>query len=208
MTPAQRTRALAAALEAAAPQLDRMQALGRRVGERLLAGSRLLAAGNGGSAAQAQHLAAELAGRFEAERRPLSALALCADLSATTAIANDYGYPELFARQVAAHGRAGDVLVALSTSGASPNVLAAALTARSLRMSVIGLTGPDDCPLCELCDDALCVPGAATATVQEVHLLALHVLCDGVETAVAAARLPEVVRWLGPARRQHQEATA
>jgi phosphoheptose isomerase len=182
VTPAERASALAAALEAAAPQLDRMQALGRRVGERLLAGSRLLAVGNGGSAAQAQHLAAELAGRFEADRRPLSALALCADSSATTAIANDYGYPELFARQVAAHGRPADVLVALSTSGTSPNVLAAALTARSLRMSVIGLTGPDDCRLREL--------------------------CDGIEAAVAAAAVPDVVRWPGPARRLRQGATA
>jgi phosphoheptose isomerase len=200
MTPAERARALTAAIAAAGPELERMHALGRRVGGRLLEGARLLAVGNGGSAAQAQHLAAELAGRFEGERRPLSALALCADASSTTAIANDYGYAELFARQVTAHGRRGDLLVALSTSGASPNVLAAARAARACAMTVIGLTGPDDCALRRLCDEAICVPGCATATVQEVHLLALHVLCDGVEQAVAEAERPAATTWPGLAR--------
>jgi D-sedoheptulose 7-phosphate isomerase len=200
MTAAERAGALAAAIAAAAPQLDRMHRLGRGVGRRLVGGARLLAVGNGGSAAQAQHLAAELAGRFEEERRPLSALALCADASSTTAIANDYGFPELFARQVAAHGRRGDVLVALSTSGASPNVLAAARAARARGLAVIGLTGPQSCDLRRLCDEALCVPGCSTATVQEVHLLALHVLCDGVEQAVGEAEPPAAVRWPGLVR--------
>jgi D-sedoheptulose 7-phosphate isomerase len=208
VTAAERARALTAAVAAAEPELERMQRLGRRVGRRLVAGSRLLAVGNGGSAAEAQHLAAELAGRFEVERRPLSALALCADASATTAIANDYGYAELFARQVEAHGRPGDVLVALSTSGASPNVLAAARTARARGMIVIGLTGPGDCALRRLCDEALCVPGCSTATVQEVHLLAVHVLCDGVEQAVKQAGRPASVAWPGMVRALGEGVTA
>ena len=159
------------ALEDAADQLERW---GRRLATTLLADGRLLAVGNGGSAAQAQHLTAELVGRFETERRALSALCLHADTSSLTAIANDYGAEEAFARQVRAHGRAGDVLIALSTSGRSPNVLAAVAAAAELGLTTWALTGDAPNPLAERCDDALSLPGASTATVQELHLVALH----------------------------------
>ncbi len=121
------------------------------------AGGRLLACGNGGSAAEAQHLTGELVGRFRHERRPLSAIALHADTSATTAIVNDYGDHEVFARQVAAHGRPGDVLVCLSTSGSSQNVVAAAKAAHELGVTTWALTGPAPNPLAALCDEAVTV---------------------------------------------------
>lgn len=134
------TRALAMAL----PLLDtdRLEQWGRHLALRLAAGARLLVAGNGGSAAQAQHLTSELVGRFDAERVPLSAIALHADSSAVTAIVNDYGAREVFARQVHAHGRPGDVLLLISTSGRSPNVLAAAAAGRELGLTTWALTGP------------------------------------------------------------------
>jgi phosphoheptose isomerase len=171
---------------------SRIEAWGGELADRLLDGGRLLAVGNGGSAAQAQHLTAELVGRFLDERQPLSAIALCTDSAAVTAIANDYGVEELFARQVRAHGRAGDVLVTLSTSGRSPNVLAAARSARELGMTTWALTGPGPNPLAQACDDALCLPGPSTATVQELHLVAIHLLCAAVDRRVgqtAGARL-------------------
>ena len=145
------------------------------------AGGRLLAAGNGGSAAEAQHLTAELVGRFRADRRPFSAICLSAETSSVTAIVNDYGADEMFARQVEAHGRAGDVLVLLSTSGRSPNVVAAAERGRELGLHVWAMTGPAPNPLAAACDDALCVDAPSTATVQEFHLVALHLLCAAVD---------------------------
>ncbi|MDQ0579424.1 D-sedoheptulose-7-phosphate isomerase [Streptomyces rishiriensis] len=152
---------------------------------RLGSGSRLLVAGNGGSAAQAQHLSAELVGRYREDRPPFSALALHTDTSSTTAIANDYGVQEIFARQVAAHGRAGDVLMLLSTSGASANLLVAAQEARRARMTVWALTGPAPNPLAGAADEALCVEAASSATVQELHLVAVHMLCESFDRAVA-----------------------
>src|SRR5205085_3300584 len=137
-------------------------------------GGRLLAVGNGGSAAQAQHLTSELVGRYCHDRRPFSAIALHADTSSVTAIVNDYGADALFARQVLAHGRPGDVLVALSTSGRSPNVVAAATTATAAGLAVWGLTGAGPNPLAEACHQVLCVDTGATATVQEVHLVIVH----------------------------------
>ncbi|MER7838132.1 SIS domain-containing protein [Streptomyces sp. NPDC096040] len=157
---------------------------GTSLASRLGAGSRLLVAGNGGSAAQAQHLTAELVGRYRDDRPAFSALALHADTSATTAIANDYGVQEIFARQVAAHGRAGDVLALLSTSGASANLLVAANEARRLGMPVWALTGPAPNPLAGAADEALCVEGATAATVQELHLVAVHMLCEAFDQAV------------------------
>jgi phosphoheptose isomerase len=153
----------------------------------LLDDGRLLVVGNGGSAAEAQHLTAELVGRFETERRPLSAICLHGDASSLTAIANDYGLEECYARQVRAHGRPGDVLLALSTSGRSPNVVAAAAAAREMGLTVWALTGPEPNRLADLCDDALCLPAARAATVQELHLVAIHVLCAAVDEAVQAA---------------------
>jgi D-sedoheptulose 7-phosphate isomerase len=156
---------------------------GVELGHRLLRGGRLLVAGNGGSAAEAQHLTAELVGRFEGERRPLSAIALHADTSSMSAIGNDYGFTEVYARQVRAHGRPGDVVLLLSTSGRSPNLVAAAAAAHAMGAESWALTGPGPNPLALACDDAVCLPGD-TATVQETHLAALHMLCRAVESAV------------------------
>ncbi|MER7895762.1 SIS domain-containing protein [Streptomyces sp. NPDC096046] len=163
----------------------------QRWGEQLAAvlgdGGRLLAAGNGGSAAQAQHLTAELVGRYRDDRPAFSALALHADTSSTTAIANDYGVDEVFARQVRAHGRTGDILILLSTSGASANLLSAADAARAIGMRVWALTGPAPNPLSAGSDQALCVAGASTATVQELHLVAVHMICEAFDAAVDQA---------------------
>lgn len=161
-----------------------VRAWGGRLAEVLAAGGRLLACGNGGSAAEAQHLTAELVGRFRQDRRPYAAIPLHADGSSLTAIANDFGADEVYARQVLAHGRDGDVLICLSTSGGSPNVLAAARAARGAGMTAWGMTGPGPNPLSELCDEAVAVPAAETATVQEVHLALIHLLCDAVEAAL------------------------
>ncbi|HLT83361.1 MAG TPA: PfkB family carbohydrate kinase, partial [Phototrophicaceae bacterium] len=148
---------------------------------RLSTGARLLAAGNGGSAAEAQHLTSELVGRFLHDRRSFSAISLCAESSSVSAIVNDYGAEEMFARQVEGHGRPGDVLVLLSTSGTSPNVLRAAERARARGLTVWGLTGPAPNALADLCDDALCVAAPSTAAVQEGHLVAIHALCAALD---------------------------
>lgn len=168
----------------------RSAAVAGRWGERLAAalcgGGRLLAAGNGGSAAQAQHLTAELVGRYRTDRPPFSAIALHADTSSTTAIANDYGVDELFARQVRAHGRPGDVLILLSTSGASANLLSAADAGRAAGLHVWALTGPAPNPLAAAADEAFCVDAPSTATVQELHLVAVHMICAAFDDALEA----------------------
>jgi D-sedoheptulose 7-phosphate isomerase len=173
-----------AALSADAARLERW---GRRLATVLAGGGRLLAAGNGGSASQAAHLTSELVGRYRDERPPFSAIALCVEGSAVTAIGNDYGVEEIFARQVRGHGRPGDVLVALSTSGRSANVLAAVDAANACGMSTWALCGRPANPLAERCDDALCVDSPHTATVQEVHLIAIHLLCAAFDEALAAS---------------------
>jgi D-sedoheptulose 7-phosphate isomerase len=150
----------------------------------LTAGGRLLACGNGGSAAEAQHLTAELVGRFKDERQPLSAIALHADTSAATAIVNDYGIEEMFARGVRAHGRPGDVLVALSTSGTSPNVLAAVKAASEIGVTTWAMTGPAPNPLLAMCDDGIGVEAESSATVQELHLVLVHGLCIALDEAL------------------------
>jgi D-sedoheptulose 7-phosphate isomerase len=147
----------------------------------MAAGGRLLACGNGGSAADAQHIAAELTGRFFRDRRPLPAMALHGNTSSLTAIGNDYGYDQVFAREVAAHGRPGDVLLALSTSGNSENVLRAIAAARETRMTVIGLTGQGGGKMRDLCDVCLCVPSASTPRIQECHILIGHTICELLE---------------------------
>jgi D-sedoheptulose 7-phosphate isomerase len=157
---------------------------GRRLAEVLQSGGRLLACGNGGSAAQAQHLTAELVGRFEDERRPFAALPLHTDTSSLTAIANDYGVEEIFARQVRAHGRRGDVLLCLSTSGGSRNVIAAARAATLIGVQTWALTGPEPNPLGSVCAETVTVDAAVTSTVQEVHLAAIHMLCAAVDRSV------------------------
>ncbi|PRH78329.1 phosphoheptose isomerase [Streptomyces solincola] len=159
---------------------------GRHLASVLPVGGRLLAAGNGGSAAQAQHLTAELVGRYQRERPAFSAISLHAETSSVTAIGNDYGFDQVYARQVAAHGRPGDVLVLLSTSGASANLVLAAATARQAGLLVWAMTGPGPNPLAEAADEALCVEAATTATVQEAHLLAVHLLCESFDAEVAA----------------------
>jgi phosphoheptose isomerase len=178
---------LAAALEALRRDTPRLEAWGRRLAEVLAGGGRLLAAGNGGSASQAGHLTSELVGRYRDDRMPYSAIALTAEPCAMTAIGNDYGLLEVFARQVRAHGRPGDVLVALSTSGRSGNVLAAVDAAAECGMHTWALCGRPGSPLAERCDDALCVDTPHTATVQEVHLIAIHLLCSAVEAALGIA---------------------
>ncbi|MBW9207079.1 SIS domain-containing protein [Mumia sp. zg.B17] len=151
----------------------------------LTSGGRLLAVGNGGSAAQAQHLTAELVGRYQGDRRPFSAICLSAETSSLTAITNDYPPEELFARQVEAHGRPGDILVALSTSGSSPNVVAAAERARACGLDVWALTGPAPNPLAEVADAVVAIDAKSTATVQEMHLVALHLLCEAFDERLA-----------------------
>jgi phosphoheptose isomerase len=180
--------ALAAAARHLRSQLDLIDRLGDHAADVLLSGGRLLAAGNGGSAAQAQHLTAELVGRYLDERQPLSAIALHAETSSMTAITNDYGPEQVFARQVAAHGRPGDVLVALSTSGRSTNVVAAATTARERGLRVWSLTGPRPNPLASCSDAVVEVPADSTATVQEAHLVVVHLLCAAVDRTVHARR--------------------
>jgi len=177
--------ALRAPLDALEAECDRIDAWGRSLARTLLDGGRLLVAGNGGSAAQAQHLTAELVGRYRDDRVPLSAIALHAETSATTAIVNDYGADEVFARQVRAHGRPGDVLLTLSTSGSSPNVLAAVRAGREGGLTCWALTGPAPNPLAAA-TDAVAVPADATATVQEVHQVVVHLLCAAVDVEVAA----------------------
>lgn len=173
--------ALRGALDALEPHGDRIEGWGRHLATVLVGGGRLLTAGNGGSAAEAQHLTAELVGRFREERIPLSAIALHADTSALTAIGNDYGIEEVFARQVRGHGRPGDVLLLLSTSGRSANILAAARAAREQGLTCWALTGPVPNPLASLADDVLAVDAASTTTVQEVHLVIVHLLCAAID---------------------------
>lgn len=150
----------------------------------LVADGKLLICGNGGSAADAQHFAAEMVGRFERERPGLGAIALTTDTSAITAISNDYDYDLIFSKQVHALGRAGDLLVAISTSGNSANVIAAIHAAHDRGMNVIALTGRDGGQIGELLsgDDVhLCVPVQRTCRVQEVHITIIHALCDAVD---------------------------
>ncbi|HRA24814.1 MAG TPA: phosphoheptose isomerase [Usitatibacteraceae bacterium] len=162
-----------------------------RAGEALAAalarGNKVLACGNGGSAADCQHFAAELVGRFERERPGLPAVALTVDSSALTAIANDYSYDEVFSKQVEALGREGDVLLALSTSGNSRNVIAAMKAARARGMAVVALTGRDGGEMARLLgpgDHHLNVAHPRTMSIQEVHILALHCLCDTIDNVL------------------------
>jgi D-sedoheptulose 7-phosphate isomerase len=150
-------------------------------------GNKILACGNGGSAADCQHFAAELVGRFERERLPLPALALTTDSSILTAVGNDYSYREIFSKQVQAFGQSGDVLLAISTSGNSANVLAAIEVALERDMRVVALTGKGGGALGKLITDAdvhICVPHDRTVRIQEVHLLTIHCLCDGIDIAL------------------------
>lgn len=165
---------LIATLEACRPLAPVIDATGRLIREAVTTGRHLYTAGNGGSAADALHLAEELIGRFDKDRRPLPAMALCADATSLTCIANDYGFEQIYARQVEALGRPGDVLVVFSTSGKSPNLLAALRAARARGVVTIGVLGKGGGPARDLVDHALIVPSAATARIQEVHTFILH----------------------------------
>lgn len=180
----ERFGALAAVLGRLGAQAPKIESWGRHLAGVLAGGGRLLACGNGGSAAEAQHLTGELVGRFVNERQPLSAIALHADTSASTAIVNDYGEHEVFARQVRAHGRQGDVLVALSTSGRSQNVCAAAKIAQEAGLTTWALTGPLPNALAAVCDDVIAVDAPHTGTVQEAHLAVVHALCAALDEAL------------------------
>jgi len=150
----------------------------------LLGNGKILACGNGGSAADAQHFAAELVNRFEMERPPLAAVALTTDSSVLTSIGNDYEFVQIFSKQICALGQAGDVLLAISTSGNSPNILAAITAAHEREMRVIALTGKGGGKIAELLtqnDVHVCAPTDRTARIQEIHLLVLHCLCDGID---------------------------
>jgi D-sedoheptulose 7-phosphate isomerase len=177
-------RALAAALRPFRRAAGVLDHWGRELAGTLVDGGRLLVAGNGGSAAEAQHLAAELVGKLREDRMPLSAIALTADTASLTAIGNDYGFDEVFARQVRAHGRGGDILLLLSTSGRSANLLAAAAAGQEVGMRCWAFTGPAPNPLAEACAEVLAVPSPDSQVVQELHLVSAHVLCEFVDRAL------------------------
>ncbi|EQD76551.1 phosphoheptose isomerase [mine drainage metagenome] len=163
-----------------------LAAAGARLAQTLAHGNKILLCGNGGSAADAQHFAAELLNRFERERDPLPALALTTDSSTLTSIANDYAYEQVFAKQVQALGQKGDALIALSTSGRSTNVNAAVRVAQARGLVIVALTGRDGGPLAQLLqstDFELRVPAASTARIQEIHILLLHALCHVIDAS-------------------------
>ncbi len=166
-------------------RLGEIDAAGRLICEALGAGNKILLCGNGGSAADAQHIAAELVGRYEQQRRAFPAVSLTTDTSALTALSNDYGYEEVFARQVEALATAGDVLIAISTSGKSPNVVKAAEKARAIGCKVIALTGCSGEPLAAYCDLAVVVPSERTSRVQEAHITIGHLWCEMVDKVLS-----------------------
>ena len=179
---AEAARSFAAVVEVA----DQVEAAAAAICAALAQGNKVLFCGNGGSAADSQHLAAELVGRFVKERDALPAIALTVDTSALTAIANDYGFDTVFARQVRGLGRAGDVLVGLSTSGRSANVLAAMEAAKAQGLVTVAMTGAKESPMSELADIAIRVPATVTARIQEMHIAIGHTLCAIVDDTVAA----------------------
>jgi D-sedoheptulose 7-phosphate isomerase len=170
----------------AADRLDAVLAAAETLRAALAQGRLVLAFGNGGSAADAQHLVAELVGRFERERRGLRAIALTADSNVMTAIANDYGYEQVFARQVDALGAPGDVAVALSTSGRSPNIVAALVQAKARGLTTVAITGRDGGPCGAAANIHVCVPVQSTARIQEVHRTVLHAICAVIDRGLTA----------------------
>ena len=157
-------------------------------------GHKLILFGNGGSAADAQHIAAELVGRFDFDREPVPAMALTADTSALTAIANDYGYDRVFERQLLGLGKAGDVAVGISTSGDSPNVLRALTAARDMGIAATGLTGGDGGALKDVADPVLVVPSSETPRIQEMHIVVGHLMCAAIERVLGLDRIDSLTR--------------
>ena len=155
--------------------------IAERVARTLSDGGKVLLAGNGGSAADAQHIAGELVGRLNHDRAPIAAIALTTDSSVLTAIGNDYGYERVFERQILGLGRPGDVLIAISTSGRSPNILRAVAAARQQRLTVVGLTGRTGGEMASLCELCLCAPADATQLIQQIHITAAHIICGLIE---------------------------
>jgi D-sedoheptulose 7-phosphate isomerase len=175
------------ALERAAQDaslLDVARRIAEIIANALHAGNKLLIAGNGGSAADAQHIAAEIVGRYKQDRPAYAAIALTTDTSALTAIGNDYGFEQVFARQIEGLGRRGDVLLAISTSGRSPNILAALKVARQRGLITIGFTGAKGTSLGALCDHLVVSPSEDTAVIQQIHLTLAHGICDVIEQAL------------------------
>jgi D-sedoheptulose 7-phosphate isomerase len=165
----------------AGPAIKLIARMAQRIAERLKAGNKLLVFGNGGSAADAQHIAAELVGRYRLERKALAAVAFAANGPVLTAVANDYGYEEVFARQMSALGSAGDVALAISTSGTSPNVLKGLEVARRFGLHTMGLTGQGGGRLVASTELCVCIPSRVTARIQEAHILLGHILCGLIE---------------------------
>lgn len=165
-------------------KLNDIAATGQAIWDALKAGNKVLLCGNGGSAADAQHIAAELVGRYERQRRAFPAISLTTDTSALTAVSNDYGYEGVFARQVEALATAGDVLIAISTSGKSPSVIKAADQARSMGCKTIALTGCTGEPLASHCDLVMLVPSNRTSRVQEAHITIGHLWCEMIDRAL------------------------
>jgi len=161
--------------------LNEIEQSGQMICDALLAGKKVLLCGNGGSAADAQHIAAELVGCYEKQRRSWPAIALTTDTSALTAVSNDLGYEQVFARQLAGLAQAGDILIAISTSGRSKNVLKAVERARELRCRTIALTGSSSDPLGSMCDFTVAVPASRTSRVQEAHITIGHLWCEMVD---------------------------
>ena len=161
--------------------LETVQTIADEIAKALAAGHKLLIAGNGGSAADAQHIAAEIMGRYKQERAAWPAIALTTDTSALTAIGNDYGFDKTFARQVEGLGMRGDVLLALSTSGRSPNITAALQSARKRGLVTIGFTGSKGDSMRVQCDHVLIAPSDDTPIIQQIHMVAAHAICDAVE---------------------------
>ncbi len=164
--------------------LDLVNEAGMRLAQIIKQGNKVLLAGNGGSAADAQHFAGEIVGRFLMERNAIPALSLCVDPSVMTCIGNDYGYEEVFARQVQGLGREGDAFIGISTSGNSENIIRAITEARKKNMFVVGFLGKDGGKIKDLCDVALVVPSNSTPRIQEIHTFTVHLLCEMIEKEV------------------------
>ncbi|MBN8980931.1 MAG: D-sedoheptulose 7-phosphate isomerase [Rhizobiales bacterium] len=163
-------------------------AIAKATADALRSGKKLLLIGNGGSAADAQHIAAEIVGRYKQERKAWPAIALTTDTSALTAIANDYGFDQIFARQLQGLGQKGDVLFALTTSGRSPNILAALKLARELGITTVGFTGTKGESLRAACDHLFVSPSDDTPVIQQIHMTAMHAICDEVEQSLIGTR--------------------